>query len=112
MFGGDACDKGPGSIRLCTCLVDLKQRHPGRVTLLIGNRDGNKMRLTSELHADEIAAVKELPGPYWVNEKRRVSPYQFLLKTASADLGVELTELSDELLDKYNTKVGWLFHKT
>lgn len=50
VFGGDACDRGPGDLRIVTWLVDFKTRHPDRVFLLMGNRDINKMRLTAELH--------------------------------------------------------------
>lgn len=35
-------------------LVRLKKRHPERVVLLVGNRDVNKMRLTSELADSEL----------------------------------------------------------
>ena len=49
VFGGDLFDKGPGDMRVAKLLCDLKERHPSRVWLLLGNRDINKMRLTSEL---------------------------------------------------------------
>lgn len=35
-------------------LVRLKKRHPERVVLLVGNRDANKMRFTSELDDSEM----------------------------------------------------------
>jgi hypothetical protein len=34
--------------------VRLKREHPDRVVLLVGNRDVNKMRFTSELHDSEM----------------------------------------------------------
>ena len=34
--------------------MKLKKRYPDRVVLLVGNRDANKMRFTSELHDTEM----------------------------------------------------------
>lgn len=45
VYGGDSVDKGPGDIRLCRALVDLKKNYPDRVHLLVGNRDLNKVRM-------------------------------------------------------------------
>jgi hypothetical protein len=71
VFGGDYVDKGPsdgfgGSVRVVRALLALKRTYPTRVTLILGNRDLNKMRLTSELDAAEIANIEATPGPYWV----------------------------------------------
>jgi hypothetical protein len=49
VFGGDLYDKGPHDIRLTKMFCDLKDAHPDRVWLLMGNRDINKLRLISEL---------------------------------------------------------------
>lgn len=66
VFGGDAVDKGPGDIRLCRQLVSLKQRFPGRVFLLVGNRDLNKLRYTAELsEADMARPIDEIPRAHW-----------------------------------------------
>ena len=40
----------------------LKRKYPDRVTLLVGNRDVNKMRFTSELDDDEIDLARTAPG--------------------------------------------------
>lgn len=50
VFGGDAFDRGMGDLRVGTALVDLKRSQPESVVLLMGNRDINKMRFTSELN--------------------------------------------------------------
>ena len=64
VFGGDAGDKGDGTIRVIKTLVRMKQHYPDNVVLILGNRDVNKMRLTSELvNLDP----KFHPAPYWVN---------------------------------------------
>lgn len=64
VFGGDACDRGPGSMRVTRELLGLKRRHPSRVHLILGNRDINKMRLPVELHAGMQGAPLEC---FWIN---------------------------------------------
>lgn len=69
VFGGDSQDKGTGDIRIVKLLVDLKDRYPDRVFLIIGNRDANKLRLTSELSEEALSSddVKnDLDFPYWI----------------------------------------------
>ena len=66
VFGGDAVDKGNGDLRLCRSLADLKKRYPERVFLLVGNRDLNKLRMTSELSAAAMQlSPAEVPRPHW-----------------------------------------------
>jgi len=66
VYGGDTVDKGPGDIRLVRALVSLKQRYPDRVQLLVGNRDLNKIRLTSELSDDDMnRRISDIPKPFW-----------------------------------------------
>merc|ERR1719331_990307 len=38
VFGGDACDKGPGDIRFVQILLDLRDRYPSQVFIILGNR--------------------------------------------------------------------------
>lgn len=50
---------------MCRCyeqLVRLKKKHPDRVVLLVGNRDVNKMRLTSELDDREVDLASMAEG--------------------------------------------------
>ena len=54
VHGGDIVDKGPGDIRLCRLLVDLKKRYPKRVFLLVGNRDLNKLRFSAPLDVAKV----------------------------------------------------------
>ena len=130
VFGGDSCDKGGvvgGSVRVVRTLVRLKKEYPDRVTLLLGNRDLNKMRITSEL-ADEAelesAHLDEIPGPYWVPEKNRVSPKMYLELLASKELASKgapaeapppTAEQLDAQLWKYNTpwnRLCWMLKDT
>ena len=89
VFGGDVCDKGGavgGTMRVATSLIRLKEKYGRRVTILVGNRDANKMRLTSEMHASQLthSMLPKVPGPYFVNKDRRVTPLKFISKLAEA----------------------------
>eukprot|EP00736_Rhodelphis_marinus_P008717 Rmarinus@m.29660 len=82
VFGGDAVDKGPGDIRFVKLLINLKKEYPDRVFFIGGNRDYNKMRMTSELNAKEVSRGFQyctyLQGPYWVKQEDRVSYETFI----------------------------------
>lgn len=91
VFGGDSCDKGPGTLRFLEAMVTLKKRYPDRVHLLMGNRDINKIRWTSEFTEEYLKSLTpETPGPYWVVEKDRKKPWWYLKQLAKAE------DLSDE----------------
>lgn len=49
VYGGDSVDNGPDGIRIVDMLVDLKERYPDRVVLIMGNRDLNKLLIPSEM---------------------------------------------------------------
>lgn len=65
VFGGDVCDQGGSDLYCIRQLLSLKDRHPDRVHLLLGNRDLNKLRVTQELglEGDECPPHK---GVYWL----------------------------------------------
>eukprot|EP00758_Cryptobia_borreli_P005682 Tbor_TRINITY_DN4962_c0_g1::TRINITY_DN4962_c0_g1_i1::g.9737::m.9737 len=50
VFGGDLCDRGYHDLRLAADLTDLKERYPDRVTLILGNRDTQKLKIKSLMH--------------------------------------------------------------
>jgi len=114
IFGGDAVDKGHqvgGSLRFCHCVLSLKRRHPDRVTILLGNRDLNKMRLTAELHPGQLdpALLPLLPGPKWVPAgPKRVTPEQNLRKLVAAREQVEPAQVTEEQLAAHNTMANRL----
>ena len=67
VFGGDAVDQGAGDLAFLRDLLDLRDDHPGRVHIVLGNRDINKMRLLGELspaHARRFPWA-EYRGVYW-----------------------------------------------
>jgi hypothetical protein len=116
VFGGDVVDKAPGSIRCTKVLVQMKRAYPDRVTLLLGNRDVNKMRFTSELHSDEIAAVNDVQGPFWVDAAKRVSPLDSVKQAAMKAEGLQSIDRVDApMLKRYNTKANrlrWMLKDT
>ena len=64
VHGGDVWDKGGNDLYVIRQLLDLKERHPDRVHLIMGNRDINKLRILQEL-----GLFDPLPphrGVYWL----------------------------------------------
>lgn len=104
IFGGDVCDKGEGSIRVVKAILNLKLQHPDRVVIILGNRDLNKLRFTSELQDDQITdeMLDKLEGPYFVGPNQRVSPKQYLLKLAQKSN----EQATEEDARKLNTKAN------
>jgi hypothetical protein len=120
-------------------LVRLKKRHPDRVVLLVGNRDVNKMRLTSELHDTEmdlrsmakgerccclcsedaganavcfVGIIAEiLEGPTWVPKDKRTTLKKFLV----GQLKGEEEQMDEDTLEAVNTKTNrlkWMLEHT
>jgi hypothetical protein len=81
VFGGDAFDRGPGDLRVGSLLVELKARYGERVVLLMGNRDINKMRFTSELSLD--AKPEDAFSAWWDTAAPRL--HEHYAKTGLAD---------------------------
>jgi hypothetical protein len=94
----------------------MKRAYPDRVVLLLGNRDINKMRFTSELHSDEIAAVHDVPGPFWVDADQRVPPLDFVKQAAAKAEGLQsIDQVDAPMLERYNTKANrlrWMLKDT
>jgi hypothetical protein len=64
VFGGDVCDRGAGDLRILRDLLQLRERHPGRVYFILGNRDINKLRLIFNLHP--MVVYHDVPC-YWMS---------------------------------------------
>eukprot|EP01063_Lacrimia_lanifica_P022814 TRINITY_DN30328_c0_g1_i1.p1 TRINITY_DN30328_c0_g1~~TRINITY_DN30328_c0_g1_i1.p1 ORF type:complete len:487 (+),score=139.04 TRINITY_DN30328_c0_g1_i1:80-1462(+) len=69
VYGGDCFDKGGGDIEVAEALLDFKDRHADRVHLIIGNRDSNKIRLTSELQPQEVVLPSSTALAYWAAKR-------------------------------------------
>jgi hypothetical protein len=111
VFGGDVCDKGPGSIRIARQLVALKKKYHDRVILIVGNRDINKLRWTSELDDSEMSNYESVPGPYWVKQDVRLSPKQYLTKLVEATDGVAPEHAVREVNTVVN-RIKWILEAT
>ena len=76
VYGGDVVDRGEGNVRLLNRLVALKKDYPTRVHLLAGNRDLNKLRLSSELSDSDLARpFVAIPGPHWDTKAPTLAEY-------------------------------------
>lgn len=108
VYGGDSCDKGPGTIRFVKTLVNLKKKYPARVHLIMGNRDINKMRLTSELASSQtdLEGFKRTAAAYWVPSDRRITPVDFLRKHVALSTGSNKEDVTDEVLAGYCNKAA------
>jgi hypothetical protein len=106
VFGGDVCDKGTGSIRITRQLVAFKKKYPERVILIMGNRDINKMRWTSELAQTEIDNLDSVPGPYWVKKESQVTPKQFIQKIA------DQTKVPVQAANTVANRIKWMLDTT
>jgi hypothetical protein len=58
--------RGPGDIRIIKEILDLKTKHPDRVTIILGNRDVNKLRIPFEVNT---LALESAPIAYWLYGK-------------------------------------------
>lgn len=107
VFGGDSCDKGPGTLRCLQALVNLKMKYPERVHLIMGNRDINKMRWTSELTQDEVDRLSpDYPGAFWVPIDKNTSPWDYFRGLAAEAEGVHIDDLSEKQIRRHCTKAN------
>ena len=58
VYLGDAWGVGPAQVELVSTLLDLKERYPGQVILILGNRDLIRQRLRWELELDDADNAK------------------------------------------------------
>jgi hypothetical protein len=67
VFGGDAGDRGPGTLKIMSDLTKFKEAEPDRVTLIVGNREAKMTRIKDEL-LDCTSVRRRLlhgPGAHW-----------------------------------------------
>lgn len=82
---GDITDRGKNNILILLFLKYIKNKYPGRVTFVMGNRDCNKLRLNFEISDDlyrtDIDSTndnsgKTKDGTYWDNNFFRMYNFQ------------------------------------
>ncbi|OQR98378.1 hypothetical protein ACHHYP_08680 [Achlya hypogyna] len=116
VFGGDAGDKGLGTLRMYRLLVDLKTKYPDRVVLIAGNRDVNKMRFTSELTEEELDLATMSPdlvdGPLWVPSNHRVSVVDFLCRNVLKRPRDDVTPAELAAVNTKINRVKWMLTHT
>lgn len=110
VYGGDSVDKGPGDIRLCRSLVSLKKRYPDNVHLLVGNRDLNKLRFSSELSDDDMRRpLEDIKRPFWDPKAKSYKEHlEEIIQNDAADS-------KDCTLENLNTKaerLRWMLKHT
>eukprot|EP00298_Acanthocystis_sp_HF-20_P029455 c8338_g1_i1.p1 GENE.c8338_g1_i1~~c8338_g1_i1.p1 ORF type:complete len:532 (-),score=218.19 c8338_g1_i1:31-1626(-) len=72
VFGGDVVDKSDGDIRVTKTLLALKKERPNDVFFILGNRDFNKLRFSSELQPNERGSNVDV---YWDSKHQKYVDY-------------------------------------
>ena len=98
VFMGDAVDKGKSSLRILSTLLNLKESYPNRVTLILGNRDINKLRLPHELSEESLKAIPGVDGPThlkWILKETMGAPkaFEYRRQELSETLNQPVTDL-------------------
>ncbi len=111
VFGGDAIDRGPHGRRIVHTLLEAKQRQPGQVVLLAGNRDINKLRLPRELGGEPPTRtpddVRGGPRPAllrWIFQHTMGAPaaFDFRRRELAEERGAVVGDVrEDEVADSY-----------
>jgi hypothetical protein len=116
-------------VRVVRTLVALKKKYSDRVMLILGNRDLNKMRWTSQLAFEpgsfdkqtclakwtEWNALERVDGPCWVAdaEKRAgMTPTAYYRKMMAKERGCDAKEVSDADVIQFDTvanRIRWHF---
>ena len=105
-FGGDAMDNGVGSLRILALLVNLYDDYgEDRVSFLLGNRDINKMRFTSELD-NSLGSLVLDPNSYHSNAR----PY-WDLNSMSPNEYLEASEVNGTVPNQIN-RLKWMLEKS
>ena len=97
----------------CAALLRLKRKYPDRVVLLLGNRDINKMRFTSELcTGSEQYRLRNVDGPEWLPPAKRVSPEIWIRRLLAKELGCTpeaVSEASVATADTLANRIRWMY---
>jgi hypothetical protein len=98
VYGGDAFDKSGDDVVFAEELLQLKKEFPGRVTLIGGNRDLNKMNFGSFFTDAAIAALgpdpASVPIPFFMAHDPRAVSYAAFLQQHSDRFPATITKLS------------------
>ena len=127
VFLGDAQDNGGSSLRMLLRLVELKQRAPGRIILILGNRDVNKMRLADEALLVDDLGVDVFSSFYTSKTTSKTSDafnfeglVKYVLENKSTikfkysakDLLMDNAPWIKDIPDDIGTRISYIFDKT
>lgn len=99
VFGGDAGDRGPSTLKILRDLTSFKEAEPDRVTLVVGNREAKMTRIKEELL--DCASVRRRllhgPGAHWAAQQPPALHVLQVMKTRGIQGSPEhyLASLSD-----------------
>lgn len=112
VFGGDAVDKGPHSIRIMKSLVSFKAKEPKRVHLLVGNREAKMTRIYEEM-GDSGVLRQRLSLPASVFWEQKKSPNWFVEEHLRAiDGSVTSEKIKKGLVSQYISSLSDLACQT
>lgn len=97
VFMGDAVDRGVGSIRIVRILKELKKNSPDSVSLILGNRDINKLWVNQIMLKYKNKKIPEFLRKVYIN-------YLNKYENAAIDLDTNLSRLN-EMLDGVDNEV-------
>ncbi|MEK7358295.1 MAG: metallophosphoesterase [Bdellovibrionota bacterium] len=99
VFLGDSIDRGPSAMRIIDALNQLKENHPERVTLLLGNRDLNKLVIKHKFSAIISAGI-----PADVDYSAQIEALKEFFKAANAAGAFEFRR--EELAARTNREIS------
>ena len=115
VVGGDSVDKGPGDLRFLRSIMNLKQKFPSQVHLVLGNRDINKLRLLAELSSAHMLGADIDEGVYWRQrngpEQQPATPCTFLSALGSPGEDTVANRLRYMLADNMGSPRAWEFRR-
>ena len=86
------------------------------MVLLLGNRDLNKLRLSSELDVNSKYFARHLvEGARWLPKEKRVTPEMFLRRVLAHTLDCTPEEVPDEAVNDADTlpnRIRWMYKET
>ncbi len=118
-IGGDLSDRGSDSIKIRRMLADLKTRHPGRVHIIWGNRELNKLGMLYVMPLlEKMGTHSYMAGGAGSDPKTQLELFDLLSKYGNwlmqQGIYVEPGKDPQKALEKANTperRLDWFFEQ-
>eukprot|EP00931_Biecheleriopsis_adriatica_P086716 TRINITY_DN61326_c0_g1_i1.p1 TRINITY_DN61326_c0_g1~~TRINITY_DN61326_c0_g1_i1.p1 ORF type:complete len:903 (+),score=182.54 TRINITY_DN61326_c0_g1_i1:337-2709(+) len=94
-------------------MVKLKRKYPGHVHLLLGNRDINKMKLTSEIDPSELKEFRHVQAEKRSDGRTRPAGKDFIAEFVAKRRELDVGAVTDKLIDENSTaaiKLQYIFN--